>query len=124
MPDKEREESEDTKKAITQEMSLQSSGDEATQLMENGELKDKSQDDDTKEEMTIESLQQDKAVQFDFNVPMECKNLYLYIYTYQINPKLHEYSIDLLHGALVVAETTTTKLARPKAIISLVVNDL
>ena len=76
-PDKERGESEDT-----QEMSLQSSGDEATQLMENGELKDKSQDDDTKEEMTIESLQQDKAVQFDFNVPMEGKNLYIYIYIY------------------------------------------
>ena len=74
-PDKEREESEDTKKAITQEMSLQYSGDEATQLMENGELKDKSQDCHTKEEMTIESLQQDKAVQFDFNVPMQGKNL-------------------------------------------------
>ena len=75
-PDKEREESENTQEAIiTQEMSLQSSGDEATQLMENGELKDKSQDDNTKEEITIESLQQDKAVQFDFNVPMEGKNL-------------------------------------------------
>ena len=82
VPDKEREECEDTQEAITQEMSLQSSGDEATKLMENGELKDKSQDDDTKEEMTIESLQKDKAVQFDFNVPMEGKNLHIYIYNY------------------------------------------
>ena len=107
-PDKKQKESEDIQEAITQEMSLQSSGYEATQLMENGELKDKSQDEDTKEEMTIESLQQDKAVQFDFNVPMEGKNLYIYIY---IHIKLIQnycfiYSLDLLHGAFVVAENT------------------
>ena len=40
------------------------------------ELKDKSQDFHRKEEgKEIKSLQQDKAVQFDYNVPMEGKNL-------------------------------------------------